>query len=363
MKKSLNKGFVMAETIMVSIVIVTALVIIYTQFISLNNSYNRTFKYNNIDDLYAVNNIKEFIENDSLNTIVNKLDSNYLDLTSCSTEYFKEYNYCKTLLEYLDIKTLIFTYEDVNNLKTELKQNNIFSEGLKSFIKTISTTKNNKYRLIVEFNNDRYATLKIGSFIVSNVTNECVKEGNTCSLSQIKTGISMNISVSDTESYNFNVIKDNGTNLTLIMSDSFNDNINWNTTNLLEYLDAKVSNWYNVLDITYSLEGTNSNNYNNCSSYNSCTNNSYNIKTQNSKARLPMLQDLTYLGCTNSAGSCPSWLGNGLNSSNNIGYWTSNTNGSNAWYISYDNRLNTTTTNTNNIKIRPVIMINKDIID
>ena len=364
MKKSFNKGFVLAETIIISVVIITALIVVYIQFITLNNSYNRSFKYNSVDDLYAVNNVVKFIESESLNTIINKLDSNYIDLSSCSADYFKEYNYCKTLLEYLDIKTVIFTYEDVTELKNELSQNNTLSEGMYTFIKTISTNKNNKYRLIVEFNNDRYATLKLGSFLVSNLSNECAKEGNTCSINQIKTGVSMNVSVSDNESYSFNVINDDCTNLTLIMNDSFEDDVIWNTnpTNLLEYLDAKVSNWYNVLDITYSLSGTNSNSYNNCISYDNCSDNTYSVPTKNSKARLPMVQELVSLGCTNLAGSCPSWLGNNLNSSNNIGYWTSTTNGSNKWYISYDNRLNTTS-DSNNIKIRPIIMINKKVLD
>lgn len=371
MKKSFKKGFVMAETIVVSIVVLTALVIIYTQFISINNSYYRSFRYNTIDDLFAVNNVKEFIEKDSLNNIVSNMkDKNYLDLTSCSTQYFKEYNYCKTLLEYLNIKTLLFTYEDVTNLKNELKQNNLLSEGLRSFVKTISANKNNKYRLIVEFNDDRYATLKIGSFIVSNLSNECVKEGNTCTIETIKSGVFMDVAVNDNETYRFNVIKDDGSKLTLIMNDNFSDNIYWDSNsntsgpnNLLNYLDARVKNWDNVLDITYNLNGNNSDNYNGCSSYNACEDNIYNISTKNSKARLPMLQDLTNLGCSQIAGSCPSWLGNNLNTSDSVGYWTSTANSSNVWIISYDNRLNTTSVNTDNIKIRPVIIINKNVID
>lgn len=352
----------MAETIIVSVVIITALIIVYAQFVTLGNSYNKTFKYNNIDNLYAVNNIKKFIESDSLGEIINKLDTNYLDLTSCSTEFFKEYNYCKTLLEYLNVKRLIFTYEDVTNLKSELKQNNTLSEGMYTFIKTISSNKNNKYRLIVEFNDEQYATLKIGSLLVSNLNNECAKENNICDLDDIKSGIFLDLSVNDNESYKFNLIKDDGNNLTLIMSNSFDDNATWNINNLLEYLDAKTSNWYNVLDITYSLEGTDSNNYNDCDNYNNCVSNSYNYNVKNSKARLPMVQDLIILGCTNVAGSCPGWLGDEL-SSNNFGYWTSNTNGNNIWYVSYDNRLNITSSNTDNIKIRPVIMISKGIID
>ena len=47
MKKNNKKGFILAETIAVSTVVVTSLVIIYTQFISVSDSYNRSFRYNN----------------------------------------------------------------------------------------------------------------------------------------------------------------------------------------------------------------------------------------------------------------------------------------------------------------------------
>jgi len=367
MKKSLKRGFVMAEMIIVSIVVITALVIIYTQFITVNNGYYRSFNYNSVDDLYALNNVKEFVLEDNFDTIVSSLYGNvYVDLTTCSSTYFMEYNYCETLLDTLNITSLIITYEDVTNLKNELKNNNTLTEGMHAFIKTISSDKNNKYRLIAEFDDGRYATLKLGSFIVSNVSNECVKEGNTCSLSLIKSGVSMDVSVSDTETYKFNVIKDDGDVLTLIMNDYFTDNIYWansvNTngpTNLIDYMNAKTSSWNNVSDLAYTLNGTNSSNYTGCSSYNSCDSNTYTMSTINSKVRLPMVQDLVDLGCTTTAGSCPSWLGNGLSSSNVIGFWTSSANVNNVWYVSYDNRLNTGSVTTGNVRIKPIIVLDK----
>lgn len=371
MKKSMKRGFIMAETIMVSIVVLTALIIIYTQFISINNSYYRSFRYNTVDDLYAVNNVKDFILNDKFDTIISSLQGkNYIDLSSCSTDFFKEYNYCATLLRTLNIKTLIFTYEDVTNLKNELKVNNSLSEGMYTFIKTISNDKNNKYRLIAEFNDNRYATLKIGSFIASNISNICVKQNNLCSLEDIKSGISLDIVVSDIETYNFNVLSDDGNKLILIMNNSFTDNIFWsNSTNdlgpsdILNYLDAKTKNWTNVLDIAYTLNGDNESNYTGCSSYNICTDNIYTMSTKNSKARLVTLQELTNVGCANVAGSCPAWLGSNLNASSSNGYWTSTANSTNyAWIVSYDNKVNNVLVNTDNIKIRPVIVIDKNVI-
>lgn len=369
MKKSNIKGFVLAEVIVVSVVVISALVILYTQFISVNNSYYRSFKYNTVDDLYAVNNVINFIEKDNLNNIIEHLnDNNYVDLSSCSNDYFIEYNYCKNLLSTLNIKTLIFTYEDVNELKKELKTSNL-SEGMKTFIKTISASKNNKYRVIVEFEDDRYATLKLGSFVVSNISNECVREGNTCIIDDIKEKVSLTLAVNDEETYDFNVLSDNGDTLTLIMDDYFEDDIYWNNDtitsgpiNVLDYLKAKTSNWDNIIDITYTLNGTKASNFTGCQEVDSCTSNVYQMNTINSKARLPMLQELTNIGCTSSAGSCPIWLSSGLNVSGVNGFWTSSATSSNVWIMSYDNRLTTASSTSNKIRIKPVIIINKSAI-
>lgn len=363
MKKSLKRGFVMAEMIVVSIVVLTALIVIYLQFITVNNGYYRSFNYNSVDDLYALNNVKEFILEDNFENITNALyGKSYIDLTSCSTDYFIEYNYCKTLLDTLNITSLIMAYEDVNNLKNDLKEENTLTEGMYTFVKTIASNKNNKYRLIAEFDDGRYATLKLGSFIVSNISNECVREGNTCSLDAIKSGVSIDVSVSDTETYKFYVLNDDGTKLTLIMDEMFTDNLYWDDVNtngptvLIDYMSAKVKNWVNVKDLTYTLG---SSVYNGCTEYNACTSNVYTLSSVNSKARLPMVQELSNIGCTNEAGSCPSWLTNGLNINGANGFWTSTASTDDVWYVSYDNRLNITSVDTENVRIKPVIILDK----
>lgn len=163
MKKSNKKGFVLAETIAVSTVVMTSLVIIYTQFVSINNSYNRSFKYNNVNNLYLVENVRNYITDGNLNKLVNALEesnSSYIDITSCPNNYFLEYIYCQTLFNYAGIKTILFTKEDLTDLKNNLTNTN-FNETMKEFITRISTSDEDNYRLIVEFTDDTFATLKI----------------------------------------------------------------------------------------------------------------------------------------------------------------------------------------------------------
>ena len=69
MKKSNKNGFILAETIAISVVIMTSLVIIYTQFRIVSNSYFKTFNYNSVNNLYLTNNVKEFIKTQSIDEL------------------------------------------------------------------------------------------------------------------------------------------------------------------------------------------------------------------------------------------------------------------------------------------------------
>ena len=159
MKKNTKNGFVLAETIAVTVVVMTSLVIVYTQFMTVSKSYFRTFNYNSVNNLYLANNIKKFIINDGLDNLKNGLNDNiYIDITSCPTDYFTEYIYCQTLLDNLNIKQIIFTKSNLDNLKNNLDG---LSEKMKHFINYINYKDNNAYRIVIEFNDETYATLII----------------------------------------------------------------------------------------------------------------------------------------------------------------------------------------------------------
>lgn len=164
MKKNKKRGFILAETIVISTVVMTSLVFIYIQFNSVNNGFNRTFKYNSVNNLYLTNEVKKFILNSGSLKLTQALDDNslsYLDLTTCSTSYFTEYIYCQTLFDNIKAKKVLFTTSDVTNLKAEVASNNSISSGLATFIKAINSSNTGSYRIIIEFEDDTYATLQI----------------------------------------------------------------------------------------------------------------------------------------------------------------------------------------------------------
>ncbi|MBE6144258.1 MAG: hypothetical protein E7169_01645 [Firmicutes bacterium] len=161
MKKMNNRGFMLSETLIVATFLVTTLLFLYIQFNKVTKTYDTSFKYNTVNGLYSTNNIIDYIKTDGLENLKIELlkeGIEFVDITSCHTDYFKEKDYCSVLIESLNIKTVIFTNENLTTLKsinTGLKQTII------DFIDYIKFEETDGYRVIVEFNDDTFASLKV----------------------------------------------------------------------------------------------------------------------------------------------------------------------------------------------------------
>ncbi|MDD4607959.1 MAG: hypothetical protein PHD10_02385 [Bacilli bacterium] len=164
MKKLNNRGFMLVETLIVSTMIISILIYLFIQFQNIVRGYNRSFKHNTVDALYGTANVRNFILSDGYEKLITfyngDINNNYyIDISNCPTEYFEEVEYCSMLLEQLNIKTILFTKADISDLKdSDLS----FSENMKEYIKYIKYIDNDpSYRLIVEYNDDTYGSLKM----------------------------------------------------------------------------------------------------------------------------------------------------------------------------------------------------------
>ncbi len=158
MKKNNNKGFVLIETIIVSTFVAGILIFIFIEFTSLSSSYSDSFKYNTVEDLYATENIKDYILSDSnlLSTLNNSINPDKVhDVTNCSM--FTNQNYCKRLLELNNVEQLIIcsNYFDEKNISVD-------DEDMKTFIKMVKGTGKEKYRLLAKFKDGTFATIRFG---------------------------------------------------------------------------------------------------------------------------------------------------------------------------------------------------------
>lgn len=178
MKKNDNQGFVLAETLIVATVVLAALVFVYSQFRTVNQSYNRTFRYNTVEGLYATDNIRTYLLNDGMDVLkllFNNDSSRYVDITSCPSVYMMNSNYCKELLKVLDVKHVFLTKAKIEKVKSLVNGNNSFSEEMKLFVNYTSDVHSSGYRLWVEFNNGTFATLHIDNSML-NSEDESVDE-------------------------------------------------------------------------------------------------------------------------------------------------------------------------------------------
>lgn len=180
-----QKGFLLAEALIVSTFVISVLIFLFIQFKNLSTSYSDSFKYNRVDSLYALDNIKTYLKENSSS------DKKISDsLTSSGKTYIYIYNngscnpdlglrgtgYCEELMEKQGLKTVIFTKskiaddpDDVTDdsevfLKTELRTKaNPFSENMKNFILRTSVKElKHTYRLIGEFEDGSFATFNVG---------------------------------------------------------------------------------------------------------------------------------------------------------------------------------------------------------
>lgn len=169
--KMKNNGFILIETLIVSVFVLSTLVFLFVQFQKIEEGYSKTFIYNTTDNLYKVHNIREYLL-EGLNTTSNydrvltkflSSTDTYYDLTSCpDTEILYNKLYCERLLTQMGVKTVIFTRDDLTEIKADLNNLYFISEDMKEFIRYLKIAGTpGQYRLIVEFNNSTFGTLKI----------------------------------------------------------------------------------------------------------------------------------------------------------------------------------------------------------
>lgn len=158
MKKINNSGFMLAETLIVTVFVSGILIYLYIQFSNLNKSYEDSYIYNTVETLYALDDIKIYIEREDqileyINTNIE--DLKYIDITDCSL--FTDIDYCKKLLEVENIKSIFITtnivpYESITQ----------YNEEFTAFINKINKEGIEPYRIVASFNNSTYATLRFG---------------------------------------------------------------------------------------------------------------------------------------------------------------------------------------------------------
>ena len=181
-----NKGFMLAEAVITSTIVLTTLIGLYTTFSRLYNLYNIRTTYFDIDGVYAIKGmIDNLIDNNKMNSTLQQVNTNnYSQLISkkvCSSANTNT-NYCNSLQKLYNIENMyIIQYkkDKVTNLKNQ-DINQTFKDYLDyisnyySFVDSNAddTTDNKvnvddgyKYLFVVEYKNGEdyyYSSLGLG---------------------------------------------------------------------------------------------------------------------------------------------------------------------------------------------------------
>ena len=172
MKKS-NKGFTLLETLIVTTFVVTTLIYLFIQISNIKVSYDITFRYNTVPGVYNALNISNYVDDEGYKSMANGLYFNtktYYDLNDNTYIDGGISDFYDALVSKIDAKNIIFVSEDLTTLNTYLETGTltetdkaIFNEDFIKFISKIEFEGiTGVYRVIIEYKDKTYATVKIG---------------------------------------------------------------------------------------------------------------------------------------------------------------------------------------------------------
>lgn len=173
MYKLNNKGFLLAELLIVVTIITTTLTILFLQISSLFINYtNKIYNYDTANSLYAGYTLKKAFQSEDLTNIVTdagfvKNDYLKIDLNMLSIDTFlttpvntSGSDFYETLVNSLNIKEMYFTTYD----PTKLASSSDISFGLKKYLNSIKLDEeldDNVYRIVLVLEDDSYSSLVI----------------------------------------------------------------------------------------------------------------------------------------------------------------------------------------------------------
>lgn len=167
MQRMNKKGFILTETLVVTVVLLVSFVFVFTQFITIFASYKQFENYNDIDGLYSATNMEKFVTEDNLSYLIDELNLNkgngmpYYDFTNCPLELLSFSTYCISLINQLEIKRIIITDYNLSELILFDNYDNDFSYQFKKYMEYLERRESigiiGEYRLILEMENGTFA--------------------------------------------------------------------------------------------------------------------------------------------------------------------------------------------------------------
>lgn len=184
-----KRGFILVETLVVTIFITILFIVVYQNTIPFIGEYEQMANYDDIDSLYAANlfkqNLIRYGNFDSIDTTIN--NQKYIDISDCNnTNIYSNSTYCLKLKRNIGISDedyLLLTNYNIKEFREVVNKNVFFDSGklsnFKSYVSTLSdidpyyqnkeTDYNKEYRLFIirtVTNSDNSKTIKYANLSV-----------------------------------------------------------------------------------------------------------------------------------------------------------------------------------------------------
>lgn len=198
MKKLNNKGFVLAETLVVATFVMGIFAIFYNNFYPLMSEYEKRETYDDIDSKYSVFWIKRLIQHNSYNAtnMINNVNSNGFYRFTCNDIMDADRkNMCVALLEKLEfskssgVYNIYITKYNLTTFKNKIRNNNDFSSSLQDYVLYLPDYKKESlnlanYRIIAEFERIASTSAMVDDAVVADA--EKVKKYYSYSTIEVK---------------------------------------------------------------------------------------------------------------------------------------------------------------------------------
>ncbi len=140
----MKKGFALLETIIVITFLSVSLLLLYGTFSNMVSNSKKNILYDDAANIYKAYYLKEYLKLDGYKTdSVKELSCIDFNLDGCKT-LFDEFDISKIYIALYDLKK----YDD-----------NLYSSYFNNYVNSLSNMGEYKYRLIVEFKDNSYASL------------------------------------------------------------------------------------------------------------------------------------------------------------------------------------------------------------
>lgn len=276
--KILNKkGFILVETLVVSLFVVILFILVYQNLVPSIGEYQTISTYDDIDSVYAGNLFKQsLLRYGNMDYIDSYLSTHtYLNITNCNdTNIYKNTAYCQKIkksLSILDNDYIFITSYNIHNFREEVKKDEFFDSGKLSQFRSYIGTVNDIDSFYDAESTTNALIGKYRLFITRTITNADLTTSLRYSNLGIYTGKYKRYNMGEmvsfapgttTENMNFYVLKNSPSTestVTLILDRNVGTPTSYTNCSFLNVLDSAVSLWDKVIPITSSAQYTVSN--------------------------------------------------------------------------------------------------------